>query len=143
MDFREKGAQERGYHGELDFLESTSRQRLQPCSSAFYTVQSDSVAPPLIFSIADLYGFQSFFFVMLSLILFIIVCRDSNGNPVLDKTEDEHGGWLVLTLNYIHKVFMFFDASIYDYNAADVLRYRSCKIFELFFRRLKALLPLY
>jgi hypothetical protein len=55
VNFREKGAQERGYHGELDFSESTSRQRLQPCSSAFYTVQSDSVPHPLIFSISEMY----------------------------------------------------------------------------------------
>ena len=106
VDFREKGAQERGFHGELDFYESISRQRMQPCTSPFYIVHSDISAAPSIFSITEMYIFPCHSFVLFSLIFCIIVSRDTHGNPVLDMAEEENGGWLYLTLSYVHKVFL-------------------------------------
>ena len=55
VNYREKGSQDRGYYGELDFSESILRQRLQPCTYAFYNVNSDSAADTAIFSISGMY----------------------------------------------------------------------------------------
>lgn len=108
MNFREKGSQDRGYFGELDFPESILRQRQQPCTDAFYNVNSDCAADPSIFSISGMYVFLLSYVLYCSLkIMFLVVYRDLHGNPLLDKMEEEHGGWLLLTLSYIHKVIFF------------------------------------
>ena len=34
-----------------------------------------------------------------------MIFSSSDGNPLLDNNENDRGGWLLLTLDYIYEVF--------------------------------------